>query len=311
MLTRAMDLNLEIGQELTPLAVRRVQAIMPALSIEAIPNTEPFIQLRSWSLGNGALSEVDGCGHGQVRQAPQRTASPSLGLLIATKGSFEISQCGVHLSFSAGGGCVIDNRFDYELWCTPSSMLLLELPREMVVSRNPQVNRKGPMLVDCSEPGMAIFRETVIKATSLVHQLDHAQRLILSSSLVRMWGLPSVVGDKDDWRTKRALSFILANLGDPQMTAATVAKNQSISRRSLDELFVRVVGRPVTAEIYEQRLTHAYDFLADLSQQSRSISEIAYSVGFSHPAHFSRAFSRRFGMSPTQRRLQTLHDHGV
>jgi len=39
---------------------------------------------------------------------------------------------------------------------------------------------------------------------------------------------------------------------------------------------------------------------------NRSVSEVAYSWGFNDPAHFSRTFRSRFGISPTQCRRQAL-----
>jgi AraC-like DNA-binding protein len=37
----------------------------------------------------------------------------------------------------------------------------------------------------------------------------------------------------------------------------------------------------------------------------RSIAELAYQVGFSHPSHFSRLFKRRFGMTPRDLRASS------
>jgi AraC-like DNA-binding protein len=44
--------------------------------------------------------------------------------------------------------------------------------------------------------------------------------------------------------------------------------------------------------------------LSDPRARHLSVSTIAYRTGFSHPAHFSRAFRRRFGVSPSEIRLR-------
>jgi AraC-like DNA-binding protein len=38
-----------------------------------------------------------------------------------------------------------------------------------------------------------------------------------------------------------------------------------------------------------------------------SIAEIAYSWGFKSLSHFGKAFTRRYGMTPSERRQLTVH----
>ena len=48
--------------------------------------------------------------------------------------------------------------------------------------------------------------------------------------------------------------------------------------------------------IQEARLQKA---LNNMSQNNKTISEIAYESGFNSPTYFTRVFKKRFGISPT------------
>ena len=50
--------------------------------------------------------------------------------------------------------------------------------------------------------------------------------------------------------------------------------------------------------VLEQRLQRASQMLGDPGVQCRTISEIAFSLGFQDLSHFSRRFTARFGRSP-------------
>jgi AraC-like DNA-binding protein len=46
--------------------------------------------------------------------------------------------------------------------------------------------------------------------------------------------------------------------------------------------------------------------LGDPALKTRTISEIAFSIGFQELSHFSRRFTQRFGRSPRAYRTQAL-----
>jgi AraC-like DNA-binding protein len=55
--------------------------------------------------------------------------------------------------------------------------------------------------------------------------------------------------------------------------------------------------------IQESRLHKA---LNTIMQGSMTIAEIAYEVGFNSPTYFTRAFKKRFGITPTEFAKNTL-----
>ncbi|WP_017761240.1 helix-turn-helix domain-containing protein [Pseudacidovorax intermedius] len=91
------------------------------------------------------------------------------------------------------------------------------------------------------------------------------------------------------------VNYIDIHLADPGLDAETIARRFNVSRRHVYALFEEEeisIGRLIK----ERRLEHCAN---DLLQRGRSsVFEVALRWGFNDPAHFSRAFKSRFGVSP-------------
>lgn len=98
-----------------------------------------------------------------------------------------------------------------------------------------------------------------------------------------------------------ARRYALAHLADPALSAEAAARASYISVRQLHRLFARD-GTSFGAWVREQRLRRCRDDLASPRLGHLGIAEIAASWGFSSPAHFSRAFQARYGITPTEAR---------
>lgn len=85
------------------------------------------------------------------------------------------------------------------------------------------------------------------------------------------------------------------NLGDPALSAATVAQEFGMSERKLYYLFEPFGG--FATYVQDRRLQRCYEALIDPDLRHRSIADIAESLGFLHPKSFSRAFGRKMGMT--------------
>jgi AraC-like DNA-binding protein len=104
---------------------------------------------------------------------------------------------------------------------------------------------------------------------------------------------------------ERIEGFIQDNLADPELGPAAIAEAVGISVRHLHRLF-SARGRRVSDWIREQRLERCSADFVDRRFSAKSITEIAFSWGFSDSAHFSRCFKLRFGVSPREFRLRIL-----
>ncbi len=94
---------------------------------------------------------------------------------------------------------------------------------------------------------------------------------------------------------QRAERHIHDHLDDSTMSVASIAAGLGVSPRYLHRLFEG--GPQVMQWVLEQRLQASREDLA--TRGTRPIADIAWACGFASPAHFSRAFKKRFGVPPS------------
>ena len=73
-----------------------------------------------------------------------------------------------------------------------------------------------------------------------------------------------------------------------------------LSGRSLSSFkreFQDIYGAPPARWIREKRLSKAHEMLRS---SSLSVADVAYSLGFENPTHFSRIFKQQYGYAPSQ-----------
>ena len=92
---------------------------------------------------------------------------------------------------------------------------------------------------------------------------------------------------------------IASRLQDAALSAASLCARHQISERYLRSLFA-ADGTTLTNYIANSRITLAYNLLTDPAHLHRTISDIAYAVGFGDLSYFNRLFRRRYGVTPRQ-----------
>lgn len=97
---------------------------------------------------------------------------------------------------------------------------------------------------------------------------------------------------------KEPVEFALAHLHDPELGTAVIAEGTGLSTRAVQHAFARHVGCSPSAFVTRQRLARAAEMLR--GGDPRSVTQIAFDVGFSDAAFFTRCFTRQFGMPPSQ-----------
>lgn len=73
-----------------------------------------------------------------------------------------------------------------------------------------------------------------------------------------------------------------------------MAKHCGVSLRALERYLLRKFGKCPRAWLAEMRMRQAVELLRDGS----NVKEVAAVLGYKHPTHFSRAFTRHWGHSP-------------
>lgn len=92
----------------------------------------------------------------------------------------------------------------------------------------------------------------------------------------------------------RALASLHGNPGDA-WTAEALAAIAGLSRSAFAERFTRLLGQPPMRYLAAWRMQLAAIRLVD---QSRSIAEIGFALGYESEAAFNRAFKRHHGLPP-------------
>ncbi len=87
---------------------------------------------------------------------------------------------------------------------------------------------------------------------------------------------------------------------DAQYSVPKLCRDVGMSSSNLYRKVTAITGKSTIEVIVSIRMDRAKQLL----NSSLQVSEVAYECGFEDPDYFSRAFSKRFGVSPTRFRKQ-------
>jgi AraC-like DNA-binding protein len=91
---------------------------------------------------------------------------------------------------------------------------------------------------------------------------------------------------------------VTRHLGSRTLTIDGLASRHRVTPRYIQRLFENE-GTSFTEFVLGQRLARAHRLLSDPRQVERTISSIAFEVGFGDLSYFNRVFRRRFGDMPS------------
>ena len=100
---------------------------------------------------------------------------------------------------------------------------------------------------------------------------------------------------QEDGFILKVKEIVEEHLSDEAFDVPTLCREVGVSRTQLHHKLKALTGRSTSHFVRLLRLNHAK---ALLRASDQTISEVAYTVGFSSRAYFSRAFSAEFGISP-------------
>ncbi len=78
-----------------------------------------------------------------------------------------------------------------------------------------------------------------------------------------------------------------------------IANEMSVSQRYLSDTLKKETGKTTTEHLHLRLIDEAKNILL---QPNKTISEVAYELGFEYPPYFSRLFKKKEGISPTEYR---------
>ncbi|MGY8669281.1 helix-turn-helix domain-containing protein [Bradyrhizobium sp. UFLA05-109] len=227
------------------------------------------------------------------------------------QGQINVLQAGRALLTNPSVGAIFSASEAYDLECMGKvRSLYLEIPRVEFASRFNASKIPVAMTMATGRELGRIAAEFCATLASEGSPLDEVARARLGDELTDVLALALDMGDRDELsedataqkaRLRSVKAWIEEHLIDPDLSLERIAKNNGVSLRHLHYLF-RLTEASVSEWILDRRLQRCYDMLTRPELRSLSVTEVAYRCGFRSSSHFSTAFRRRFGHSPSEQR---------
>ncbi len=230
-------------------------------------------------------------------------------VLLVQEGAARLRHAGHESWLNAGQLCVIDAAQELEYSTHSCRLTTLHLPSSWALHRHPSLLQAVGRVVDARvDAGVRLFVSTLGQAQLLLPQLDAAQRSNVLNALVELLrtGCLGATGPamSSNARIAQVQAYLEAHLGDPGLDPDEVARRVGLSRRHLDALMVDELGQPLAEHLWSLRVQRAAERLRAPEHAHKSITAIAFELGFGSSAHFSRRFRARHGMPPVAWRAQ-------
>jgi len=187
------------------------------------------------------------------------------------------------------------------------SNLSLIIPRQMLEPQLKTGDSQHLRVLDGREPMVDLLRDHMVSLKRLAPRMTLGQAGEVSPSTVGLAAacLNGAIDDRPEQlggvamaQLARLRRLIEANLSNPELSAAWIAKQGGVSRSKLYTLFEPFDG--VAAYIRERRLRRALLQLAAHSDGPVPINRVATAAGYTSEAAFTRAFTARYGVTPSE-----------
>lgn len=187
-------------------------------------------------------------------------------------------------------------------------MLVVEFDRHMLAHRMTDVDSHIARAVSGEFASTRILRNFLLSLwrEGSSNLDDESSELyndtILSLTAAALQASPAPSATADDMAVARVKGIIEARLHDSGLTPSSIAEQIGMPLRTL-QLACAKQGITLSAYITRRRLEKACELL--VHAQGRSVTAIAYDVGFNDCAYFARRFHAAYGVSP--REFRTRH----
>ena len=179
---------------------------------------------------------------------------------------------------------------------------LVVVPKDMLKERGLHFQRTSACKLSARTGACRIAHDFVHAAFDEAAQLSPRGAVGVADSLIDLLVLPLREADATFDRGGpeamhvRAQFFIREHLRDPELCIDRISAELRCSKRYLHMLF-RERGTTVSDYIWQARLQNCRQELE--AHAGKTITDVAFSWGFSSSSHFSRVFRKFFGVAPS------------
>jgi AraC-like DNA-binding protein len=210
---------------------------------------------------------------------------------------------------AANGGCTINRP-------RPVHFAAMRIPYRALAPLVANLD-EGAMRLIPRETGSLRLLASYLRAIDMGHALDspdlcsavvsHIHDLVaLSLGAARDYRRVAEEQSVGAARLQTIKADIVANLGDYELNVNGLAARHGVTPRYVQKLFASE-GATFSEFVLSRRLTAAHRLLSDPRLACRSISSIAFDLGFSDLSYFNRTFRRRHEATPTEVRAEAIH----
>lgn len=232
-------------------------------------------------------------------------------LVRQMQGAMQLTQNNRSVSLAAGEMTLVDTRTIYSCrLSTDSSVLVAKYPRRSLIQRVGKIERfiTRRLAAEHGESGLLSDYLRILPAhtEALGGSAPQVSNQLLDLMAVALWksgGVADIphVGSSRAVLGMQLRAAIERNLSDHTITAEVLAKLVGISLRYANAILSED-NTSVRRLLQARRLEHCRRALADPLKLNRSISDIAWSFGFTDMTHFGRTFRQAFGLLPSDYR---------
>ncbi len=229
-------------------------------------------------------------------------------LIIQTEGNSTLHQGGRRLPVGPSSVVLYDPANPYVL-ANPEAvdLLMLQVPRSAVATLTGG-GVKRPLTAALIPGSLHRVLFSMMESTIReIETLGEGERARLGQTMLELVATMVNTSKEQQRSSSRSLDllkerikdYVAANLGRPELGAPEIARKMGCSLRYVYRAFENEDITPADY-IWSERLKKARDILASRPAAPGVIGDVAFSLGFSSSAHFSRAFRSHFHETPSQ-----------
>lgn len=280
--------------------------------------------------GSDNIGYIDEANFGSVRvtdaQAPtqhilrrpthiSKASTDSCFVAFSISGSQQLEQDGKHATIGPGKACLFSTTRPYELRNgEPARSVFLEFSMAQIKDRLGRQDCPNTAAIN-TRVGIGKIAATLCATmASEAAALSETSRVSLGDQMLSVLALALEDSEHDPsnslldasmrtLRLQQIKRYIAENLSDPLLNVNRIARANSLSVRSLQYLF-NEAEMTVSDFIWTERLEYSKRALEFDVGLDRTVTDIAMSAGFNSLSHFSSAFRKRYGISPSDVRAR-------
>ncbi len=138
-------------------------------------------------------------------------------------------------------------------------------------------------------------KELKARIKNLILQRKQLRKRFSRATIIKPSEVTTISVDKEF--LEKTIKIIEANFEDEQFSVYKLSEKVNMTASQLNRKLNALIDQPAGQLIRSLRLQRAADLL---KQNSGSVAEICYKVGFNDQGYFSRSFKKQFGCSPSE-----------